>query len=272
MSLPNVPSIPESGDPGLKPLPSHEETSSPVKDAAEQPRLETIVIHLPKVTPWVTYTLMGVTVAVFILQTLTEYFLGIDLPAAFGMKYNEAIRAGEVWRLISPVFLHGSFLHIGFNMYALYVLGPGLERHYGHRRFLLLYLVGGFCGNVASFLFSPNPSLGASTAMFAMVAAQAVFIFRNRFMFGANFRTMLVNIVGVIVINLILGLSPGIDNLGHLGGLLGGLAFSWFAGPQMVVTRSEAGFQLADQVRQGRAWLVALVEVAVVSIAAFLLQ
>ena len=82
-----------------------------------------------------------------------------------GAKVNELILAGQVWRLITPILLHASILHIGFNMYALFVIGPQLERFYGHGRFLLLYLIAGFTGNVLSFVLSPNPSLGASTSV-----------------------------------------------------------------------------------------------------------
>ena len=115
--------------------------------------------------PVVTYSLMAITIAVYGLQLATQYLLGTDLPAALGMKVNELIIQGQIWRLFTPMFLHASVLHIGFNMYALFVIGTGLERFYGRGRYLTLYLLSGFTGNVASFLFSVEPSLGASTAM-----------------------------------------------------------------------------------------------------------
>ena len=62
---------------------------------------------------------MAITIAVYLLQIATEYLLGTDLPAALGMKVNELIIQGQVWRLFTPMFLHASILHIGFNMYAL---------------------------------------------------------------------------------------------------------------------------------------------------------
>jgi rhomboid protease GluP len=90
-----------------------------------------------------------------------------------------------LWRLFTPLLLHGSIAHIGFNMYALFIIGPGLERYYGHLRFLVLYLLAGFAGNVFSFLFTPALSVGASTAIFGLVAAQGVFLYRHRQLFGA---------------------------------------------------------------------------------------
>jgi membrane associated rhomboid family serine protease len=73
----------------------------------------------------------------------------------YGARINEAILAGELWRFLTPALLHGSLPHIAFNMYALLSFGTSLERHFGHGRFFLLYVLGAFTGNVASFLFSP---------------------------------------------------------------------------------------------------------------------
>jgi rhomboid protease GluP len=185
-----------------------------------------------KWTPYVSYTLMGISIAIYLLQIATEALLGADYPAALGMKVNALIIQGQYWRLFTPMFLHASVLHIGFNMYALYVLGTGLERFYGHGRYLTLYLLAGFSGNVASFLFSSAASLGASTAIFGMLGAQAVFFYQNREVFGPVARQSLMNIITIAAINLLIGLSPGIDNWGHLGGLVGGAIFAWFAGPR----------------------------------------
>jgi rhomboid protease GluP len=195
-----------------------------------------ISVQLAARIPWVTYTLIGLSVVVFLLQLLSQNLLGNDLLAAYGAKINVNILAGEYWRLFTPIFLHASIVHIAFNMYALYVLGPGLEQHYGPGPFLGLYLVSGFAGNVISYWMAPNPSLGASTAIFGLVAAEAVFVYQNRFMFGGRARQILVNLLTIVAINFVIGLSPGIDNWGHLGGLIGGLAFAWLGGPVYQVT------------------------------------
>jgi rhomboid protease GluP len=185
--------------------------------------------------------IIGITVFVYFLQNLSDVFFGYDLPVYLGAKINQFILQGQLWRLITPVLLHGSLIHIGFNMYALYVLGPSLERKYGVWPFLALYLIGGVWGNTLSFLLSPNPSLGASTAIFGLIAAQGVYIYKNRYLLGSAARPLLMNIVMMITINLILGLSPGIDNWGHIGGLLGGLFFAWFAGPSFGITENLYG-------------------------------
>lgn len=206
-----------------------------------------VTVKLPAKKPMVTYVLIGVTVLVYLLQILSQsLFGGIDFPSNLGRKINELILQGQVWRLVTPALLHGSLLHIAFNMYALFSLGSSLERYYGHGRFLLLYAIGAFCGNTLSFLLSPNPSLGASTAVFGLVAAEGVFIYRNRNLFGARARAMLTNLVLIIAVNLMIGLQPGIDNWGHLGGLIGGAAFAWMAGPLLQVQQTYTGFELKD--------------------------
>jgi len=219
-------------------------------------------IHLPNRKFIVSYVILGLTIAFFIAQMASEYIIGFDLPATFMVKSNALIRQGQFWRLITPVLLHGSILHIAFNMYALYVLGPGLERFYGYTRFFLLYLVGGFVGNVFSFILSPANSLGASTAIFGIVAAQGVFIYRNRFLFGRQARYTLINITGIVIVNLILGISPGIDNWGHVGGLIGGLAFAWFAGPLFKIKGTPPDVTLDDTQEGIRMWTTAILIVA----------
>lgn len=190
-------------------------------------------------TPWVTYALLGSTVLVYLLQVASQNIFGLDLLAALGVKDNLSIVQGQYWRLITPVFLHASILHIGFNMYALFVLGPGLERFLGHSTYAITYFLSGLAGNVFSFLLSPNPSLGASTAIFGLIGAQTIFIFRNRVLFGSRARPLLLNSIFIIVINLGFGILPGsnIDNWGHLGGLIFGGLFAWFGGPAYRVVR-----------------------------------
>jgi rhomboid protease GluP len=207
-----------------------------------------VKVRLPAQKPVVTYVLIGVTVFIYLLQYLSQSFSsgGYDWPFLLGGKINELILMGQVWRLVTPVLLHGSVLHIAFNMYALYSLGNSMERYYGHGRFLLLYIIGAFCGNTLSFVLSPSASLGASTAIFALVAAEGVFIYRNRSMFGTRARSMLSNLVLIVVVNLVIGLQPGIDNWGHLGGLAGGVLFAWFAGPVLQVQTTYSGYELTD--------------------------
>lgn len=208
-------------------------------------------VNIPSVAPILTYTILVITIIVFLLQLASDQLLGYDLPAIMGMKINHLIAEGEFWRLITPVLLHGSIMHIGFNMYALHLFGPGLERHFGHLRFLALYLIAGFAGNVASLMFSPSPSLGSSTAIFGLLGAQGVFLYQNREVLGGVAQRALTSILLIAGINLFIGMSPGIDNWGHMGGLVGGTLFAWFAGPLLRVEGAFPRLNLVD-VREHR--------------------
>ncbi len=211
-------------------------------------------VPMPSLAPTVTHVILGITVAVYILQLLSVAFLGraasgLDLLEFYGARFNDAIRAGEWWRFITPAFLHGSPAHIFFNMYALLSIGSFLEKHFGHGRFALLYFLAAFSGNVFSFLFAPEGgySVGASTAVFGLIAAEWIFFYQNRKLFGNFARQAMNNTVFLIVINLVIGLSPGIDNWGHVGGLLGGAMFAWFAGPRWQVLGAPAAIELEDE-------------------------
>ena len=206
-------------------------------------------IKIPSRKPIVTYFLIGLSVAVFLLQSLVENFTGNDLLFIYGGKINSLIEIGQVWRLITPILLHGSILHIALNMYALFILGQRLERFYGHGRFLLLYLLSGFAGNVLSFVLTPAPSLGASTAIFGLFSAEGIFIFQNRKLFGsARTRQALINLGVILVINLAYGVAPGsnIDIMGHLGGLIGGVFFAWKGGPLLQIAGQPPFFDMVD--------------------------
>jgi len=212
--------------------PSHLEASTP--PVSGQPQQITIA-ESPNAKPLVTYTLLVITVLIWLVQMGTKYLWpGYDLPAALGLKLNEYIRAGEVWRLFTPMFLHDDRLplHIITNMYFLAVVGARVERYFGHLRFLLLYVLAAFAGNTLSFFFSPNGAWGASTALFGILAAEGIFVFQNK-PWMHDWKKALNSVVSVLALNVVLGFMIGADNWGHLGGLFGGAMFAWFTGPKL---------------------------------------
>ncbi len=226
--------------------------SSP--DLEPVPAPQTVRVRMPSIPTTVTYVLIGITVVMYLLQMLSVALWGyaiydIGWLEIYGARINESIRTGELWRLITPVFLHGSLMHIFFNMYALFNIGSFLERQFGHGRFFLLYFLGAFAGNVFSFLLTGEGSIsvGASTAVFGLIGAQAVFLYQNRELFGEQARQMIGSTVFIIVINLFIGLLPRIDNWGHIGGLLGGALFAWFASPRWMVVGMPPEMSLHDE-------------------------
>ena len=240
--------------------PSSPASSDIYRESAPQgtaPRQQ-VAVQTPEIRPIVSYTLLAITILVYLAQMASQQILGNDIPALMGMKVNDLIAEGQFWRLVTPVFLHGGILHIGFNMYALFILGPGLERYFGHGRFFVLYFLAGFAGNVLSFMFSPAPSLGSSTAIFGLLGAQGVFVYRNREVFGGFARRALTNVIWIAAVNLIIGMTPGIDNWGHLGGLIGGTIFAWFGGPLLVLQGVFPNFTVVDK-RETRDWVLAAI-------------
>lgn len=217
--------------------------------------------------PTVTYIIMGITILFYVLQAVSDLLTGYDYPFVLGGKINQFILQGEFWRLITPVLLHGSIFHLAVNMYALYSLGSGLETFFGHKRFLLLYLCGGFAGNVLSFVFTTNPSLGSSTAIFGLLAAEGIFVVTNRKFFGSNYQRMIINIVGIAAFNLIIGFTTArIDNWGHLGGLLGGVIFAFLAGPRWEATRMLDHVEISDTQEETKSWLATAIVLIVFSL------
>jgi len=225
-------------------------------DQPPAPTPQTVRVPMPSSRPYMTYSIMGITIGFYLLQLVSVSLYGYANDAAqmdwlelYGSKINELIRAGQVWRLLTPVLLHASIPHILFNMYALFVIGVGLERYFGHGRYLLLYVLGGFTGNVLSFLLSSGYSVGASTAIFGLIGAEGVFLYQNRKLLGAQFGRAIGNVIFIVVVNLVIDFVPGsgIDYWGHIGGLLGGLVFTWFAGPRWEIEGIYPALNLTDK-------------------------
>ncbi|MBV7507477.1 rhomboid family intramembrane serine protease [Bacillus sp. sid0103] len=170
--------------------------------------------------PFFTYVFIAIQLAVFFWLQLHGGSTDTSTLIKYGAKVNQLIVEGEWWRLITPVFLHIGFVHLAMNTLALYFLGTEVERIYGSLRFVVIYLFAGVTGFIASFIFSANLSAGASGAIFGCFGALLYFgvIYPKLF-----FRTMGINLLVVLGINLMVGFSAsGIDNAGHLGGLVGG--------------------------------------------------
>lgn len=237
---------PETPEPITPPHPEPSPASPPV--AGE------VVVHWVGAgrKPWLTYALMALMGAAYVAQIATLQPDGSNLIFAFAAKDNAQLSAGQFWRLLTPTFLHLSILHLVFSLYGVYVLGKTLEKHYGPRGLLTLFLLSALGGNTASFLFSTRPSVGAATALFGMLAALIVLVDRNRFFFGDRAGRILTQMVLLVVLNLALSLVPGFDSLGVVGGLAAGLLYALIAGPVWNVMPREDGFHLLDRTPRHR--------------------
>jgi len=196
-----------------------------------------------------TFSLIGITLIVFLGQFLSLETLQYDWLLGLGVKSRPDILAGEVWRFITPIFLHLSIPHVIINMYSLYAIGPAVERFFGTARFIAVYLLSGIAGVILSLAFSPYPSAGASGAIFGLLGSLGAFLYMHRDLFGPFGRMQLRQIVIVAVLNLGFGyIVPGIDNLGHLGGLLAGITLTLVLGPRYEIAQVSANDgRLVDQ-------------------------
>jgi rhomboid protease GluP len=199
---------------------------------------------MPSSQPVVTYVLLAANIIVFVADSVMG-LLGLGLQGVgpltlLGAKNNLAILDGEYWRLVTPLFLHGGIIHLGFNSYFLYVVGRQIERLYGPLRFAAIYFLSGIAGTMASFAFNTAPAIGASGALFGLIGAWLPLLYRNRHIL-ANTQRQIRSIVQVIVINLLIGLTPGIDNWAHVGGLVGGLALGWLITPRYALRGGTVG-------------------------------
>jgi membrane associated rhomboid family serine protease len=137
-----------------------------------------------------------------------------------GAVYGPAIADGEWYRLVTGGFLHASLVHIGFNMYLLWILGGALERYAGSLRFAAIYLTAVLWGSVGALVASPDShTIGASGGVFGLMAALYL-LERQR---GV---ALLGGSVGMLLLlNLVITFAfPGISIGGHIGGIIGGAA------------------------------------------------
>jgi membrane associated rhomboid family serine protease len=189
--------------------------------------------------PYVTYGIIGLTVVVSLVALQVEDSGLLEL-----LWLDKAgLAAGEWWRLVSPVLVHGSLLHLLFNMYALWIFGPVVEQMYGRWRFLLIYVLTAAAGSVASYLFTgPAPSVGASGAIFGLMGVLLASSWAHRPVLDRRARWIISQVGVIIVINLLLGFGLmggiAIDNAAHLGGLVAGLWLGFVMPPVNVATLS----------------------------------
>lgn len=166
--------------------------------------------------------LIGFNIFIFFLPYIKQFGDGFmssnDYFMTLGWKDNAAIKNGEYYRLLTSSFIHSGGMHLFFNMYSLFLVGPFVLHGYGALPFLLIYLLSAVGGSLVSFFFNPNPSVGASGSLFGLIGSILVFAVSNQQL------SILANIFFIIVLNVVIGFLPGsrIDNWGHLGGFLTG--------------------------------------------------
>ena len=172
----------------------------------------------------VTSILIGINLMLFIIETLAGGSTDTRVAVAFGAQATPLLAMGQYWRLLTAMFLHFGITHLACNMISLFNLGPSLERVYGWRRFIAIYLISGLAGNLTTWYIELIRgdyaiSAGASGAIFGLFGAYIALALIPDIRRKLSVR----GIVVTLVLNLAYGLTyPNINMAAHLGGLVGG--------------------------------------------------
>jgi rhomboid protease GluP len=182
-----------------------------------------------------TRLLLIVIVSVFVVEVVKSrgdvLSVGLSVNGArvgltlvdMGALVPPLVAAGQWWRLLTSMFLHLSLVHIAFNAYALWLLGTLIEPSFGRVRFLLIFLISGFLGSVASYVYGEAGGVGASGAIFGLLGALVAYNLRRRN--SALAQAQLRWAATLLILNAVLALGiRQIDWRAHLGGFLAGLA------------------------------------------------
>jgi len=196
--------------------------------------------------PPVTTALIAANVALFMLQSVVPGLIG---PFALWPLGTGGVAAPSFmpWQLVTYAFLHGSFLHLGFNMFALYMFGSAVERVFGTRRYMVFYFVSVVSAAITQLVFAMlaggvYPTIGASGGVFGLLLAYGMYFPHNRVMllFPPIPLPARVFVTIYAVLELFLGVTgsqEGVAHFAHLGGMIGGylLLRFWRASPRRPV-------------------------------------
>jgi len=187
--------------------------------------------------PPATLALLFAIVAVFVWQVAAGALGSRDAMIASGALVRERVLAGELWRMGSATFLHGGASHLLGNCVALYIVGMACEHALAARGMLAVYAISGVSGSVASVLAGPGPSVGASGAIFGVMGAVIVVLYRHRHTYQIRDGRIGMVLAAWAAFTILTGLTdPVIDNAAHLGGLLAGSLTGSLLRPRLPAT------------------------------------
>lgn len=197
--------------------------------AGKKPKQDDLVDALnflvPKGDHFATSVILDLNILVFLLMVCSGVHIlspnGLEL-LQWGANRRFETTGGEWWRLLTSMFLHGGIMHLILNISGLVIAAIFVEPLLGRKNYFILYILSGLCGSLASIWWYPNTiSVGASGAIFGLYGAILALLLTNAFPKGGKKGILMM--IGVYVgINLLWGLTGGIDNAAHIGGLLSG--------------------------------------------------
>ncbi|XP_023525919.1 RHOMBOID-like protein 9, chloroplastic isoform X2 [Cucurbita pepo subsp. pepo] len=188
--------------------------------------------------------LVSVNIGVFLFEVASPVKSSglplFSLPSLYGAKINELILVGEWWRLVTPMFLHSGAVHVALSCWTLVTFGRQVCIDYGPFTFFLIYVLGGISGNLTSFLHTPEPTIGGTGPVFAMIGAWLSYQFQSKDVVAKDVSdSMFLKAIFVAVVSSILSNIGPIDEWTHTGAAFSGMLYGILTCP--VVEVNDAG-------------------------------
>ncbi|KAF9592013.1 hypothetical protein IFM89_011596 [Coptis chinensis] len=158
----------------------------------------------------------------------------LTLPSLYGAKINQLILDGEWWRLVTPMFLHSGIFHVALGFWVLLSFAPQVCKGYGSFTFFLIYLLGGISGNMTSYIHTPEPTVGGTGPIFAIIGAWLIYQFQNKEAIEKEVsESMFRKAVIATALSFVLSNFGPIDNWSHLGAACVGIAYGFLTCPTL---------------------------------------
>jgi rhomboid protease GluP len=188
-----------------------------------------------RTAPPLVIALIAANIAVFVWEAITGALDDRASLIAAGALVRERVLHGEVWRIVTATFLHGSVSHLLGNCVMLYIVGMALEHAVGQAQSAFVYFASGIAGSLFSLLLTEGPSVGASGAIFGVIGAVVVILYQHRDRYHLRDNRVGLVLAVYAAYAVITGLaSPLIDNSAHVGGFLGGALAGYFVKPTLL--------------------------------------
>jgi membrane associated rhomboid family serine protease len=173
----------------------------------------------------VTKALIAINILVYLITVAQGQ--GINDPGGSlyvkWVLFGPSVANGDWWRLITSTFLHANIVHIGFNMYFLWIVGSAVESFLGRGRFLAVYLVSGLAGSAGALVVTPTSiTVGASGAIFGILGAALVLERQHVYVLRGQALGLIVSVVVISLVFSFIG-SSNVSYGGHIGGFIGGV-------------------------------------------------
>ncbi|KAK7381104.1 hypothetical protein VNO78_33628 [Psophocarpus tetragonolobus] len=190
--------------------------------------------------------LVSVNIAVFLFEIASPIRTSdlelFSIPLLYGAKINHLIMVGEWWRLVTPMFLHAGIFHMALSCWALVTFGPQVCKGYGSFTFFLIYILGGVACNFTSFLHTPDPTVGGTGPVFAIIGAWFMYQIQNKDVIASDAsESLFQKAVIITALAFILSHFGPIDEWSHFGAAFTGMAYGFLTSPILELNDTSSG-------------------------------